>query len=552
MMTMRKRLACFSRDREVSLDFNEQDRVVTYNGLESCMQDSHSYDNDSGTSRGDICATDSFCDDDASTCSSSNNAYGSVSSAYTPLKNGPGGNYEWELSSPQHFYEKEKSAHESHSSDIDTMKEKFSKLLLGEDTTGGTIGVSSALALSNAITSLAASVFVELWKLEPLSEERKSRWHREMNWLLSPTNYMVELVPAKKVCSSGQTMEIMTPKVRSDVHVNLPALQKLDSMLIETLDSMVNSEFWYAEVGSRAEGRSWSGGQSKRWWLPYPRVPTAGLSDAERRKLVNQGKLVHQVFKAAKAINENILLEMSIPSMISDALPKASKACLGEELYGVLTSDTSTAENIVDLLELKSEHRILEVTNKLEAAIFTWKEKIRDQATGKKSDLEKFEVLVQRAEVLLQQLKSRYPNLPRTFFEVIKVQYGKDVGHSIMEAYSRVLANLAYSILSRIGDIMQEDFLSNPNSPAATFEVPGLKIPGITESPRLDRVTHLLNPQMNNVDGHLKSTKESDVASTENIHDGHKLVPATPRRSLYRVWCNGRGGCTSVFASNSP
>lgn len=35
------------------------------------------------------------------------------------------------------------------------MKEKLSKLLLGEDMSGGGKGVSSALALSNAITNLA-------------------------------------------------------------------------------------------------------------------------------------------------------------------------------------------------------------------------------------------------------------------------------------------------------------------------------------------------------------------------------------------------------------
>lgn len=39
--------------------------------------------------------------------------------------------------------------------DLDLMKEKFSKLLLGEDMSGGGKGVSSALALSNAITNLA-------------------------------------------------------------------------------------------------------------------------------------------------------------------------------------------------------------------------------------------------------------------------------------------------------------------------------------------------------------------------------------------------------------
>lgn len=39
------------------------------------------------------------------------------------------------------------------------LKEKFSKLLLGEDMSGGGKGVSSALALSNAITNLAGSKF---------------------------------------------------------------------------------------------------------------------------------------------------------------------------------------------------------------------------------------------------------------------------------------------------------------------------------------------------------------------------------------------------------
>lgn len=43
-------------------------------------------------------------------------------------------------------------------SDMELMKEKFAKLLLGEDMSGGGTGVSSALALSNAITNLAGFV----------------------------------------------------------------------------------------------------------------------------------------------------------------------------------------------------------------------------------------------------------------------------------------------------------------------------------------------------------------------------------------------------------
>lgn len=40
------------------------------------------------------------------------------------------------------------------------MKEKFAKLLLGEDMSGGGKGVSSAQALSNAITNLAGSTHI--------------------------------------------------------------------------------------------------------------------------------------------------------------------------------------------------------------------------------------------------------------------------------------------------------------------------------------------------------------------------------------------------------
>jgi hypothetical protein len=39
----------------------------------------------------------------------------------------------------------------------------------------------------------------------------------------------------------GCFVQIMTPKARSDVHVNLPALQKLDSMLIVSYLSLCNS-----------------------------------------------------------------------------------------------------------------------------------------------------------------------------------------------------------------------------------------------------------------------------------------------------------------------
>lgn len=42
-----------------------------------------------------------------------------------------------------------------HFAEVEMMKERFAKLLLGEDMSGGGKGVCTALAISNAITNLS-------------------------------------------------------------------------------------------------------------------------------------------------------------------------------------------------------------------------------------------------------------------------------------------------------------------------------------------------------------------------------------------------------------
>ncbi|CAL0313072.1 unnamed protein product [Lupinus luteus] len=471
---------------------------------------------------------------------------------------------EWELSeSPQHFYVKEKHAYAIQCSDLEAMKEKFAKLLLGDDVTGGTKGLSTALVLSNAITNLAVTVFGELRKLEPLSEERKSKWCREMEWLLSPTNYMVELVPAKQNGANGGIFEIMTAKARADIELNLPALQKLDSMLIETLDSMANTEFWYAEGGSEGEERNTSGRQNQRWWLPSPKVPRNGLSDAERKRLLHQGRVVHQVFKAAKSINDSVLLEMPVPAVIKDALMKSGKASLGEELHKALMVESSSGEEMLKYLNLKSEHSALETINRLEAAALSWKERIIQEDSGRSSvriswsfmkdpisGMDKMEILSDRAETIINLLKTRFPNLPQTFLDAAKVQYGKDIGHSILEAYSRVLGSLAFSILSRLGDILLEDSLSNPNSPMTTTSSPWINL---SQALVVDsRIRRSLIDTMNKTD---RQHCDSSCGSTSDIEHSSieaeaASTTATPSRS--RVLCTGKEACRSVSPQNSP
>ncbi|GJX34672.1 Rho guanine nucleotide exchange factor 8-like protein [Tanacetum coccineum] len=68
-------------------------------------------------------------------------------------------------------------------------------------------GVSSALALSNTITNLAASVFGKHNKLASIPEEKKRKRMEEVNWLLSMTDNIVEFIPYQQIGKDGSNME---------------------------------------------------------------------------------------------------------------------------------------------------------------------------------------------------------------------------------------------------------------------------------------------------------------------------------------------------------
>ncbi|KAM0002309.1 putative PRONE domain, Rop guanine nucleotide exchange factor [Helianthus debilis subsp. tardiflorus] len=50
----------------------------------------------------------------------------------------------------------------------------------------------------------------------------------------------------------------MSSRRRSDIFINLPALKKLDALLMEILNSFKETEFWYVEQGTMS-GNSRSG-----------------------------------------------------------------------------------------------------------------------------------------------------------------------------------------------------------------------------------------------------------------------------------------------------
>ncbi|KAG6492264.1 hypothetical protein ZIOFF_047218 [Zingiber officinale] len=301
----------------------------------------------------------------------------------------------------------------------------------------------------------SATAFGQLWRLEPLAPEKKTMWRREMEWLLCVSDHIVEMIPSWQTFPDGTKLEVMTCRPRSDLYINLPALRKLDNMLLEVLDSFNETEFWYVDQGILAPDNDGGGGSASfrtlhrredKWWLPVPRLPADGLQEQTRKALNHKRESTSQILKAAMAINSNTLSEMEVPEPYLASLPKSGRASLGDLLYRFVTSDQFTPECLLDCLGLSSDHQVLEVANRVEASIYIW----RRRASAKP-------LLAERAETLLICLKQRFPNLSQTALDTSKIQFNKDIGKSILESYSRVLESLAFNIVARIDDLLHVD-----------------------------------------------------------------------------------------------
>ncbi|KAG2242705.1 hypothetical protein Bca52824_095448 [Brassica carinata] len=162
-------------------------------------------------------------------------------------------------------------------------------------------------------STVSATLFGQLWRLEPLPKEKKDMWRREMEWLLCVSDHIVEMTPTWQTFPDGSKLEIMTCRPRSDLYVNLPALRKLDNMLLEILDSFQETEFWYVDQGIMAHLISSRSGriifskifsEARRQMVATgSTVSPGGLQDKSRKQLQHKRDCTNQILKAAMAIN---------------------------------------------------------------------------------------------------------------------------------------------------------------------------------------------------------------------------------------------------------
>ncbi|CAI9114142.1 OLC1v1014795C1 [Oldenlandia corymbosa var. corymbosa] len=453
---------------------------------------------------------------------------------------------------------------------MEVMKEKFAKLLLGEDMSGGGKGVSSALALSNAITNLAASVFGEQKRLEPMSPDMRARWRKEIDWLLSVTDHIVEFVPSKQMSKDGTNMEVMTTRQRTDLHMNIPALRKLDAMLIDCLDNFKDqNEFYYVSKDADDSQKGNNNRKDDKWWIPTPKVPPNGLSEVTKKWLQFQKDSVNQVLKAAMAINAQVLLEMEIPENYIESLPKNGRASLGDSIYKSITDDYFDPDYFLSSMDLSSEHKILDLKNRIEASVIIWRRKMTAK-DGKSSwssgvSMEKREIFEERAETILLLLKQRFPGIPQSSLDISKIQYNRDVGQAILESYSRIIESLAFTVMSRIDDVIQADSnaqnapaglqkrsLKRETSPFTMEKFPNAKEEverlNAAETPNSMTLSDFMGWSLDQAEAELKKDPNQDTDSTDMKLSSKPANVVTNKRISYIERLETLGGSRSPTA----
>jgi hypothetical protein len=223
----------------------------------------------------------------------------------------------------------------------------------------------------------------------------------------------------------------------------------------EYLDSFHEAqEFWY--VAKDADGGEDDDNSCDKWWIPTVRVPDEGLSDASKKFLQHQKDLVGQVLKAAMAINADVLTEMEIPEEYIESLPKvirkilSTRSCcqnhansnaksasaliilqngrsiLGDSMYKIITGDIFDPNELLNSVDLSTEHKIVDLKDQIEASVVIWQRKICNKLSwGSGVSLEKREEFEERAQTTLLILKHKFPGIPQSTLDISKIQFNK-------------------------------------------------------------------------------------------------------------------------------
>ena len=64
------------------------------------------------------------------------------------------------------------------------------------------------IVMALSFAEYVATLFGQLWRLEPLRSEKKAMWRREIEWFLSVSDHIVELTPNWQTFPDGSKLEV--------------------------------------------------------------------------------------------------------------------------------------------------------------------------------------------------------------------------------------------------------------------------------------------------------------------------------------------------------
>lgn len=99
---------------------------------------------------------------------------------------------------------------------------------------------------------------------------------------------------------------------------------------------------------------------------------------------------------------------------------------LGDVTYKSLTVEFFDPGQFLASVDLSSEHKILDLKNKMEASVVIWKRKMHQKESrsswGASAKMERRELFEERAETILILIKQRFPGLPQSSLDICKIE----------------------------------------------------------------------------------------------------------------------------------
>jgi hypothetical protein len=110
-------------------------------------------------------------------------------------------------------------------------------------------------------------------------------------------------------------------------------------------------------------------------------------------------------------------------------------------------------EVFLSTVDLTSEHKILDLKDRIEASVIIWNRKVHNKdgksAWGSAVSQEKREQFEERAQTLLLIIKHRYPGIPQSTLDIAKIQENRVSDISVVRA--DFLSNSACTNNCRLG-----------------------------------------------------------------------------------------------------